>query len=70
MAALDVLAPEAPVDAVYGEIRAGLEGAGRPIGANDMLIAAYARTLGHTLVTDNEREFMKIEDLRVENWLR
>ena len=40
------------------------------IGANDLLIAAHALTLGHAVVTDNEREFLRIDDLRVENWLR
>ena len=67
---IDVLALEAPVDAVYGVIRASLERTGQPIGANDLLIAAHAMTLGHAVVTDNEREFLRIDDLRVENWLR
>jgi tRNA(fMet)-specific endonuclease VapC len=35
-----------------------------------LLIAAHALTLGHAVVTDNEREFLRIDDLRVENWLR
>jgi Transposase len=39
-------------------------------GQNDLLIAAHALTLGHTVVTDNEREFSRIVDLRIENWLR
>jgi hypothetical protein len=50
-------------------IRASLERTGQPIGANDLLIAAHALTLGHAVVTDNEREFLRIDDLRVENWL-
>jgi tRNA(fMet)-specific endonuclease VapC len=70
LGAIEVLALEAPVDAVYGVIRAGLERIGQPIGANDLLIAAHARALDLTLVTDNEREFSRIENLRVENWLR
>ena len=70
LGALEVLALEAPVDTVYGEIRAGLERTGEPIGANDLLIAAHALALGLTVVTDNEREFSRIDDLRVENWLR
>jgi tRNA(fMet)-specific endonuclease VapC len=68
--AIDVLALEQPADAVYGELRARLERAGRPIGANDLLIAAHALALGHTVVTDNEREFSRIDNLHVENWLR
>jgi tRNA(fMet)-specific endonuclease VapC len=70
LGALEVLALEAPVDAVYGVIRAGLERNGQPIGANDMLIAAHALALDLTVVTDNEREFLRVDDLRVENWLR
>ena len=52
------------------ELRARLERAGQPIGANDLLIAAQALALGHTVVTDNEREFSRIDNLTVENWLR
>jgi len=67
---IDVLALEQPADAVYGELRARLERVGQSIGANNLLIAAHALALGHTVVTDNEREFSRIDDLRVENWLR
>jgi tRNA(fMet)-specific endonuclease VapC len=70
LGAIEVLALETPVDAVYGVIRAGLERIGQPIGANDLLIAAHARALGLTVVTDNEREFARIDGLRIENWLR
>jgi tRNA(fMet)-specific endonuclease VapC len=51
-------------------LRARLEQTGSPIGANDLLIASHALALGLTVVTDNEREFARIDDLRVENWLR
>jgi tRNA(fMet)-specific endonuclease VapC len=70
LTALEVLPLEAPADAVYGRLRTGLEQRGQPIGANDLLIAAQAMALGHVLVTDNEREFERIDDLRCENWLR
>ena len=70
LGAIEVLALDAPVDAIYGVIRAGLEQLGQPIGANDLLIAAHALALDLTVVTDNEREFLRIDDLRVENWLR
>src|ERR1700693_1586790 len=63
LGALEVLALEAPVDAVYGVIRAGLERTGQPIGANDMLIAAHALALDLTVVTENEREFVRVDDL-------
>ena len=67
---LEVLPFEAPADAAYGELRARLESAGTPIGANDMLIAAHGVSLGCTIVTDNEREFSRIDGLALENWLR
>jgi tRNA(fMet)-specific endonuclease VapC len=70
LGALEVIALEAPADAMYGLIRANLERTGQPIGANDLLIAAHALALDLTVVTDNEREFSRVEDLRVENWLR
>ena len=70
LGAIEVLPLEAPVDAVYGVIRASLERTGQPIGGNDLLIAAHALVLGLTVVTDNEREFSRIDNLRVENWLR
>ena len=59
-----------PADLIYGELRARLERAGSSIGANDLLIAAHALVLGHTVVTDNVREFSRIDDLHFENWLR
>jgi len=68
--AIDVLALEQPADAVYGALRARLEQAGQSFGANDLLIASHALALGHTVVTDNAREFSRIDDLRIENWLR
>jgi tRNA(fMet)-specific endonuclease VapC len=63
------LAFQAPADAAYGLLRTRLEQAGRPIGANDLLIAAQVLALGYTIVTDNEREFARVEGLRLENWL-
>jgi tRNA(fMet)-specific endonuclease VapC len=47
-----------------------LEAAGTPIGANDLLIAAQALALDMIVVTDNEREFARVDGLRHENWLR
>jgi tRNA(fMet)-specific endonuclease VapC len=70
LGAVEVLALESPVDAIYGETRARLERAGHSIGANDLLIAAHALALGHTIVTNNEHEFSRVPDLRIENWLR
>jgi tRNA(fMet)-specific endonuclease VapC len=52
----------------YGQIRADLERAGLPIGNNDLWIAAHARSEDWTLVTNNEREFARVEGLQIENW--
>jgi tRNA(fMet)-specific endonuclease VapC len=70
LGALATLPFEAPADARYGELRARLESAGQPIGGNDLLIAAHALSLRYTLVTDNDREFGRVDGLRCENWLR
>lgn len=70
LGALEILPLETPADRFYGELRSRLESAGKPISANDMLIAAHALALDSTLVTDNVREFSRIKGLRVENWLR
>jgi tRNA(fMet)-specific endonuclease VapC len=70
LGALEILPFETPSDKVYGSIRARLEEAGRPIGANDLLIAAHALSLGYTVVTNNEDEFARVENLPHENWLR
>ncbi|MCY4484514.1 MAG: PIN domain-containing protein [Spirochaetaceae bacterium] len=56
-------------DRHYGEIRSELERIGRPIGYNDLLIAAHARFLGATLVTHNTDEFRRVPGLVVEDWL-
>lgn len=70
LGALEVLPFETPADTAYGLLRARLEQAGQPIGGNDLLIAAQAAALRYTIVTDNEREFARIDDLPRENWLR
>jgi tRNA(fMet)-specific endonuclease VapC len=68
--AIETLPVDAPADEIYGSIRVQLESAGTPIGGNDLIIASQAMTLDLTLVTDNEREFSRIDGLRIENWLR
>ena len=67
--AMEVLPLEEPADHAYAELRARLEKRGVVIGPNDMLIAAHALTLDHTVVTANRNEFLRIPGLRVENWL-
>ena len=70
LSALTVEPFEAPADGAYADLRAKLEASGTPIGGNDMLIAAHALATGCVLITDNEREFARVEGLRIENWLR
>jgi tRNA(fMet)-specific endonuclease VapC len=66
---INVLPFDVPADAEYGGIRSELEAAGKPIGSNDLLIAAHAYATGATIVTANANEFKRIRGLRVENWL-
>ena len=60
---------DVPADAEYGGIRSQLEAAGKPIGGNDLLIAAHACAAGATLVTANTGEFKRIRGVKIENWL-
>jgi tRNA(fMet)-specific endonuclease VapC len=66
---INVLPFDVPADADYGSIRSELEAAGKPIGGNDLLIAAHAFATGATVVTANFDEFKRIRGLKVENWL-
>lgn len=52
----------------YAQIRADLKARGAMIGANDLFIAAHARSLGLTLVTNNTGEFRRVRHLAIENW--
>jgi tRNA(fMet)-specific endonuclease VapC len=70
LTALEIIPWEAPADAAYGAVRVALEAAGTPIGANDLLIAAQTLALEMVLVTNNEREFGRVNGLTIENWLR
>ncbi len=69
LSGVEVLPLDVQVDLHYAEVRVALEKMGQPIGHNDLLIAAHARALGLTLVTDNLREFSRVPGLAVENWL-
>ncbi len=53
----------------YARIRTHLERLGTPIGGNDLLIATHALNRNLTIVTDNVREFIRVPNLKVENWL-
>ena len=69
LGSVSVLALDVPADTEYGGIRAELESAGKPIGPNDLYIAAHAYALGATLVTASIGEFSRVRALKVENWL-
>ena len=63
------LAPFEADDAMRaGDVRATLEGQGKPIGAYDLLIAAQALRMDATLVTANVSEFSRVAGLRLQNW--
>lgn len=66
---IEVLPFDVPADLDYGRIRSQLESVGRPIGSNDLLIAAHAYAMGAVIVTANDGEFGRVAGLKVENWL-
>jgi tRNA(fMet)-specific endonuclease VapC len=66
---IEILPLTHPVEQYYALIRTDLEQQGKPIGSNDLLIAAHCLSLDLTLVTNNVREFSRVPDLKVENWL-
>jgi tRNA(fMet)-specific endonuclease VapC len=53
----------------YGDVRSALEKKGNIIGSNDLLIAAHALSHDCILVTNNEKEFSRVEGLKIENWV-
>lgn len=76
LAVIEALARQIAVTALpeeaglhYGEIRAELQSQGKIIGNNDLWLAAHARSQGWILVTNNEREFLRVPGLTVENWV-
>ena len=66
---LEVLDYTSNAAAHYGDIRADLERKGTPIGVNDLHIAGHARSEGLIVVTNNLREFERVEGLRTDNWV-
>lgn len=66
---LDVMDFPAGASPIYGDIRACLQRAGTPIGNYDLLIAAHALYQGLVLVTNNTKEFKRVPDLRIEDWI-
>lgn len=67
---LDVLPYGSKAAQHYGAIRAQLEKLGRPIGVNDLHIAAHARSEGLVLVTNNASEFERVPALEIDNWVQ
>ena len=68
-ARLDVLPFDAAAAYHFGQIRSELYRNGNPIGPYDMMIAGHARAHGLKLVTNNAREFERVQGLRIENWI-
>ena len=68
-ARLDMLSYDAGAATHTGQIRAELAAAGTPIGPYDQMIAGHARSLGLIVVTNNVKEFERVEGLRVDNWV-
>lgn len=69
-AAIEVMPLTQAAGEHYGQIRAALQKEGQMIGNNDLWLAAHARSEGWILVTNNEREFLRVEGLQVENWAK
>ena len=68
LATVEILPFDTLAAAAYGRVRAQLKRAGTPIGERDTLIAAHAKALGLTLVTNNIKEFGRVEGLAIEDW--
>jgi tRNA(fMet)-specific endonuclease VapC len=66
---VDILPFDIPASAEYGRVRAALTKKGTPIGALDTLIAAHAKSRSLTLVTNNTREFWRVDELSIEDWV-
>lgn len=68
LANIEILDFDSSAAEAYGKIRADLEKRGTPIGPLDLMIAGHAKALGYTVVTNNVREFERVDGLKVENW--
>ena len=70
LSAISILPFDSDTAEEYGAVRADLERKGTPIGPMDMLIAGHARSRGLILVTNNTREFFRVNELEVEDWTK
>jgi len=66
---LEIVQFDAQAAEKYGDLRAGLERSGKIIGGNDLFIAAHSLSLDATLVTNNVKEFDRVPELHIENWI-
>ena len=65
---IEIVPYDAAASEEYGALRASLERSGTPIGPLDMLIASHAKALGAVIVTNNLREFKRVQGLQTEDW--
>lgn len=70
LSSIEILPFDAEAAEEYRRVRADLERKGTPIGPMDMLIAGHAKSEGLTLVTNNTREFFRVNGLEVEDWAK
>lgn len=70
IAPLEILPYDGQAAHYYGDLRSYLEKQGKPIGSLNMLIAAHALSIAATLVTNNEKEFIRIPNLNIDNWVK
>lgn len=69
LANIEILSFDSLAAEQYGKIKASLEIKGTPIGQLDTMIAGHAKSIDCTLVTNNTKEFIRVEDLKLENWV-
>ncbi len=70
LAPFEILAYDELAAKSYGDIRFKLERRSQPIGPLDQLIAAHALSQGSILVTNNDKDFKRVKNLKVENWIK
>lgn len=70
IAPMEILPYDDDAAQYYGDLRTHLEKHGTPIGSLDMLIAAHALSINCTLITNNEKEFIRIPNLKIDNWVK
>lgn len=68
LAGIEIMDFDSSAAESYGKVRSDLEKKGKLIGPLDMLIAGHAKALGYTVVTNNTKEFIRVDGLKLENW--